>query len=175
VLFTGYQAAGTLGRILQDGARKVRIQGEEFAVRARLRSLDLYSGHADGPELADWIRARLPLTHDLFLVHGEPDAIEGLAARLKGVLATDRILRPVLDESFELTDAGARRLGGKMPARLPPERVAQLDWHNDVSRLILDINEVLAAEPDEKARAVLIRRLRRALDPDEKADRKSKR
>lgn len=173
VLFTGYQAEGTLGRILQDGARSVRIQGEEFRVRARIRSLDLYSGHADGPELADWIKARLPLAHDLFLVHGEPDAIEGLAARLAGVVDPDRILRPVLDEEFELTATGARRLGGAAPRRLRPEMVARLDWHNDVSRLILDINEALASEPDEKARAVLIRRLRRALDPDEGAGRRA--
>ena len=54
-----------------------------------------------------------------------------------------------------------------MRARLQPEQVARLDWHNDVSRLILDINEALAAESDEKNRAVLIRRLRRALDADE--------
>ncbi len=164
VLFTGYQAEGTLGRILQDGARTVRIQGEEFVVRARIRSLDLYSGHADGPELADWIKARLPLSHDLFLVHGEPEGIEGLAGRLTGIVEPPRILRPVLDETFELTGEGARRQGGEMRARLQPEQVARLDWHNDVSRLILDINDALAAETDEKARAVLIRRLRRALD-----------
>ncbi len=167
VLFTGYQAEGTLGRILQNGAKSVRIQGEEFAVRARIRSLDLYSGHADGPELADWIKARLPLTHDLFLVHGEPDAIEGLAARLKGVVGAPHILRPRLDEAFDLTDTGARRVAGAAPPRLPAGKVARLDWHNDVSRLILDINDALAASPDEKNRAVLIRRLRAALDPEE--------
>jgi len=167
VLFTGYQAEGTLGRILQNGADSVRIQGEEFAVRARIRSLDLYSGHADGPELVDWITARFPLTHDLFLVHGEPDAIDALAARLEGLVAGERIQRPVLDEAFELTATGARRLSDGTPPRLPAEKVARLDWHNDVSRLMLDINEALAANPDDKTRAVLIRRLRRALDPDE--------
>jgi metallo-beta-lactamase family protein len=56
VLLVGYQAQGTLGRILQDGAAAVRIQGEEFKVRARIRSIDLYSGHADAPELVDWMR-----------------------------------------------------------------------------------------------------------------------
>jgi metallo-beta-lactamase family protein len=163
VLFTGYQAEGTLGRILQNGARSIRIQGEEFVVRARIRSLDLYSGHADGPELAEWIKARLPLQHDLFLVHGEQDAIEGLAARLDGVVAARNILRPVLDEAFDLTDTGARRIAGAPPARLPAEKVARLDWHNDVSRLILDINDALAASADERQRAVVIRRLRAAL------------
>ncbi len=167
VLFTGYQAAGTLGRILQDGAQSVRIQGEDFVVRARIRSLDLYSGHADGSELVGWIKGRLPLTHDLFLVHGEPEAIDALAARLEGVVEAKRIRRPVLDQGFELTGTGARPLGEETPPRLPPEKVARLDWHNDVSRLILDINDALAAEPDERARAVLIRRLRRALGSDE--------
>ena len=167
VLFTGFQAEGTLGRILQDGAPSVRIQGQDFVVRARIRSLDLYSGHADGPELAAWIRARLPLTHDLFLVHGEPAAIEGLAARLTGIVAPGHILRPVLDEEFVLTGSGAHRPDEDTPRRLPPDQVARRDWHNDAARLFLDINDALAAEPDEKRRAVLIRRLRRALDADD--------
>ncbi len=166
VLFTGYQAEGTLGRILQNGARSVRIQGEEFSVRAQIRSLDLYSGHADGPELAEWIKERRPLSHDLFLVHGEHDAIEGLAARLDGIVDAAKILRPVLDEAFDLTDAGARRIEGAPYPRLPAEKVARLDWHNDVSRLLLDINDTLAARPDEKQRAVIIRRLRAALEAD---------
>lgn len=143
VLFTGFQAEGTLGRILQSGARSVRIQGEEFVVRARIRSLDLYSGHADGTELVEWIEARLPLRHDLFLVHSEAAAIDGLAVRLSGVHEASRVFRPILDESFELTGEGARRLSVPTPPRLSAERVARLDWHNDVSKLILDINDAL--------------------------------
>jgi metallo-beta-lactamase family protein len=166
VLFTGFQAVGTLGRILQDGATSVRIQGEEFAVRARIRSLDLYSGHADGTELRDWIKARMPIQHDVFLVHGEEAAMEGLAARLKGIVEPTHVLRPELDEGFELTTKGSQRLAETTPPRLPPEKVARMDWHNDVSRLILDINEALRANPDERTRGVLIRRLRRALEGD---------
>lgn len=169
VLFTGFQAVGTLGRILQDGARSVRIQGEEFAVRARIRSLDLYSGHADGTELRDWIEARLPIRHRVFLVHGEGPAIAGLAARLSGIIDPHDVLQPTLDESFALTPAGCQSLAKSAPPRLAPEKVGNLDWHNDVSRLFLEINEALAANPDEKSRGVLIRRLQRALDSDDGA------
>jgi metallo-beta-lactamase family protein len=164
VLLVGYQAVGTLGRILQDGAKSVRIHGDEFDVRARIRSLDLYSGHADGPELVAWVRARLPLAHQLFLVHGEPEAIAALAARLDGVVPDDDVLVPALDETFELTPDGAVRLAQAEPPRITPEMVARMDWHNDVSRLFLDINDALRNAADDRARNVLIRRLAAALE-----------
>ena len=166
VLLVGFQAEGTLGRILQGGARSVRIQGERYDVRARIRTLDLYSGHADAPELVAWVRARLPIRCNLFLVHGEVPAIEALAGRLSPVVDPGRIVRPVLDETFELTHAGSRPVAeAEAPGpRIRPEQVARLDWHNDVSRLFLDIDEALAGAADERARDVLIRRLRRALD-----------
>ncbi len=166
VLMVGYQAEGTLGRILQSGARSARIQGEEFCVRAQIRSLDMYSGHADATELVDWIRARLPLRRGLFLVHGEPKAIDALAGRLGGIVAADHVFRPVLDETFELTPTGVKRRSVTTEPRLPPEELARLDWHNDASRLILDINDALAATADDRARDVLIRRLQRALEDD---------
>lgn len=164
VLLVGYQAEATLGRILQNGARSVRIQGEEFAVRARIRSIDLYSGHADGPELATWIRQRLPIAQNLFLVHGEPEAIAGLAERLPGILAPDRVLIPALDETFALTGAGAERLAAAAAPRLPAESVARPDWHNDASQLLLDITDALGEASDRARRGALIRRLRRALE-----------
>lgn len=167
VLFTGFQAVGTLGRILQDGAKTVRIQGEDFAVRARIRSLDLYSGHADGTELADWIKARRPISHQVFLVHGETEATEGLAARLTGSIDPDKVLRPHLDEGFELTTQGATRIAMTTAPRLAAEDVARMDWHNDVSTLMLGINEALRSTPDNAARNLLIRRLQHALDGDE--------
>lgn len=166
VLLTGYQAAGTLGRILQDGAKSVRIQGEEYAVRARIRSLDLYSGHADAAELARWVADRLPVSAGLFLTHGEPDAIAALATRLTGTLPQDRILLPELDACFDLAPQGAIHAEPATLPRLTPEKVARMDWHNDVSRLMLDINQALRDTADEKTRAVLIRRLRAALPED---------
>lgn len=168
VLFVGFQAEGTLGRILQSGAHSVRIQGEAFAVRARIRTIELYSGHADGPELAAWVSARAPIRRAVFLVHGEPPALEGMVARLADSIGADRVICPVLDEGFALTPTGAKRLDENAPPpRLKPGQVAVRDWHNDVSELILDINDALKDTPDDLRRAALIRKLRRALgEPD---------
>ena len=166
VLMAGYQAQGTLGRLLLDGVRQVRIQGESFDVRARIRSIDLYSGHADGPELRAWIEARKPIRRALFLTHGEPPAMEALAEAEAGTLAPLPVLRPTLDQSFLLTPVGPQALehDGDSPApRLHPAALANLDWHNDVSTLFLDLNAALTDAADEKTRAVLIRRLRATL------------
>ena len=164
VLLVGYQAQGTLGRILLDGATRVRIQGEEIDVRARVRSLDLYSGHADGPELAAWLDARRPIRRALFLVHGEEAAISGLRSRAAGLLDPDRIVVPGLDAAFSLTADGAAPIAPDRPGRIRPKQVARLDWHNDLSRLLLDIGDAVRDAADERGRQTIIRRLRRALD-----------
>jgi metallo-beta-lactamase family protein len=163
VLFVGFQAQGTLGRILRDGAQRVRIRGEEIDVRARIRAIDLYSGHADGPELAAWTRERGEITRGVFLVHGEDDARQGLAQRLNW-LDPDKIVLSRLDERYDLTGPRPRLVETRHPPRLSPERTGRLDWHNDLSRLILDIGDAVDGAADERARAVVIRRLRRALD-----------
>jgi metallo-beta-lactamase family protein len=163
VLLVGFQAQGTLGRIIKDGATEVRIQGDEFKVRARIRAIDLYSGHADGPELVAWIEKRLPLRHQLFLIHGEVPALDGLKARVAGMVDAERIVIPAIDQGFELTPDGARSLAVVAPPRIGPDEVGHLDWHNDVSKLLLDVDDALAAAADDKARGVIVRRPRRAL------------
>lgn len=165
VLLTGYQAPGTLGRILQDGAQSVRIQGDEVTVRARIRWTDEYSGHADCGELAGWIAARQPIAGGLFLVHGEEPAIAGLAARVAGSVARpDSLVRPLLDDVYDLTPAGPHARVPQPPKRLAPEQVARMDWHNERSRLLLEISARLDAAADDPARAALIERLRRAME-----------
>jgi len=166
LLFVGFQATGTLGRLLADGAASVRIQGETFAVRARVRQIDLYSGHADGPELLDWIAARGPLASALFLTHGEEPAMDALAQAARTRLAPVPVLCPALDQGFALTPQGPVTLEGaqrQTQPRLAPDQVARRDWHNDVSELMLDIDSALRAAPGDRPRAALIRRLRRAL------------
>ncbi|MCX5494425.1 MBL fold metallo-hydrolase [Kaistia dalseonensis] len=163
VLLVGFQAQGTLGRILLDGASRVRLMGEEIVVRARIRSIDLYSGHADAPELAAWIAGRRPIGGNIFLTHGEKGAIDALKDRLHGLPDDTQIVVPVLDEAFELTGGVARPVPGEAPARIALESVGRLDWHNDLSKLILDVNDAVHQAADDRAKRVILRRLRRAL------------
>ncbi|MBI5260321.1 MAG: MBL fold metallo-hydrolase [Bradyrhizobium sp.] len=164
VLLTGFQANGTLGRFLQDGAKAVRIQGEEVKVAARIRMIDDYSGHADGAGLASWIAARRPIERGLFLAHGEEAAIAGLADRVaERIIPAAKIFQPILDDIYELSTAAPTLLDVERRRRLAPEAVTRLDWHNEMSELVLDINDAIAAAADDRARGVIIRRLRRAL------------
>lgn len=83
VLFVGYQAEGTRGRWLLNGAKSTRIHGEEFPVRARIASLHALSGHADHDELLHWLGRFERPPRQTFIVHGEPEASQALQADLK--------------------------------------------------------------------------------------------
>ncbi|TBY06897.1 MBL fold metallo-hydrolase [Rhizobium laguerreae] len=166
VLFVGFQAAGTLGRILQEGATDVRIQGEEIHVGARMATLDAYSGHADASELDAWIAEREPIRKAIFLVHGEQSAREAMSARLPKPVS-EKVVCPSLDDAYELSPAGARLIEDRTHARLKSVVPGRPDWNNDYQRFVLDLSDRLKSVADEKGRAVVLRRLRRALDPDD--------
>ncbi len=163
LLLVGFQAQGSLGRILLDGATRVRIQGEEIEVKARVRQLDLYSGHADAPELQRWVQGRLPIKHGIFLTHGEESALGALEKRLEPLLPKTMIVAPVLDAAYDLAEDGAHHVDSGRRPRLQPANVAHLDWHNELSRLLLDISRAVGEAADERGRATTIRRLRRAM------------
>jgi metallo-beta-lactamase family protein len=83
LLFVGYQAAGSLGRRILDGAREVRIHGETVVVRADVRQVPALSAHADQDGLLEWVDAIAKPPRTVFLVHGEPGPREALAAALR--------------------------------------------------------------------------------------------
>lgn len=74
ILFVGYQAIGTLGRLILDGINPVRIFGEEQPVNARIEKISGFSAHADQNELIRWISALKKPPRRVFITHGEPDA-----------------------------------------------------------------------------------------------------
>jgi metallo-beta-lactamase family protein len=160
VLFVGYQAPGTLGHLLVSGERRVRIEGQEVAVAARIRTIDSFSAHADQKELVAWVQARLPVRGAIFMVHGEPAAMAALRAQLAGIgCASEKVLAPALDNGFELSHDGA--VARPARARLgAAEAEAAEDWHNLQSRLVLELAEALRRQPDDPARTRLLERLR---------------
>ena len=82
VLFVGYQAAGTRGRSLVDGAREVKIHGQVVAVNARIAKNDSMSAHADRNEIIRWLETLPASPGRLCLVHGEPGPMDALKARI---------------------------------------------------------------------------------------------
>jgi metallo-beta-lactamase family protein len=163
VLFVGFQAEGTLGRILQNGVGQVRIQGDEIMVRARIRTLDLYSGHADGPELAEWIAARMPIRRGLFLIHGEEAALAGLKQRVEAAVAPATVTLPTLDAAFVLGPCHPWTVEPPHGARLAPQQMGHQDWHNDMSRLVFDINNRMRSSKTDDERRALMSQLRKAM------------
>jgi metallo-beta-lactamase family protein len=82
VLFVGYQAAGTRGRLLVDGAREVKIHGQLVAVNARIAKNDSMSAHADRKEIIRWLETLPAAPGRLCLVHGEPGPMDALKQRI---------------------------------------------------------------------------------------------
>lgn len=83
VLFVGYQAAGTRGRSLVDGAREVKIHGRMISVGARIARNDSMSAHADRNEIVRWLETLPAAPRRLFLVHGEPMPMDALKQRVQ--------------------------------------------------------------------------------------------
>lgn len=101
VLFAGYQANGTLGRKLVEGAKRVRIFGDDIAVRADIRSISGFSAHADRSALLNWIDGFTTPPIHTFVTHGEPDA----ASAMKDAVAErfgETVSIPVAGETVDL-------------------------------------------------------------------------
>jgi len=83
ILFVGYQAKGTLGRIISSGAREVRIHGRPHAVRAKIARVHGMSAHADQTELYQWLSSLKKKPRGVFVVHGEVESAEAFAEFLR--------------------------------------------------------------------------------------------
>jgi metallo-beta-lactamase family protein len=99
VLFIGYQASGTLGRQILDGAEKVRLFGKYLPVYARIAHIDGFSAHADKDELAKWLSAFKSPPRRVFVVHGEPEAAAELGSVVKEKIGWNVSLPAFLEET----------------------------------------------------------------------------
>ncbi len=101
LLFSGFQAAGTRGRKLLDGAREVKIHGKWLPVNAEVSNLPMLSAHADSDELMRWLSGFRRKPRRVFIVHGEPEAAEALRERIGRELGWYASV-PLQDQVFAL-------------------------------------------------------------------------
>ncbi len=101
LLFIGYQAEGSLGRRILDGAKSVKILGEEVPVRCRVKAISGYSAHADQPKLLGWLRPMRLSLKKVFVVQGEEDQSIPFAGKIRDELAIPAII-PSEGDSFVL-------------------------------------------------------------------------
>ncbi len=103
ILFVGYQAPGTLGRKIVDGAKQVKIFGEDIAVNARIEYIEGYSGHADQEWLLNFVYSFINKPKHIFLVHGEPEGQVVLKDKIEETTEIS-VTIPDFGEKYELSD-----------------------------------------------------------------------
>ena len=162
VLFVGFQAQGTLGRVIMEGAERVRISGHDVQVRAQIRRIDTYSAHADQEELLAWIKERGPIAGSLFLDHGEKQASAELRRLAQQRGLAESLILPEIGETYALEARSAARRTHTGSADIAP--VVGRDWQNEYADLAANLKRRLAGIRDERAREKAIAEMRRVLD-----------
>lgn len=103
ILFVGYQAPGTLGYSIVNGAKTVKIFGEDIAVNARIEYIEGYSGHADQEWLMNFIYSFIKKPKHIFLVHGEEESQNVLQEKIISETGINTVI-PAFGETYELND-----------------------------------------------------------------------
>ncbi|MDX1760982.1 MAG: MBL fold metallo-hydrolase, partial [Christiangramia sp.] len=101
LLLTGYQAEGTRGRQLEEGAYEIKIQGKYFPVKAKISKLESLSAHADQAELLDWCSNIKNVPEDVFLIHGEKHVTDAFRVKLESEFKWN-VRIPALNEEIQL-------------------------------------------------------------------------
>ena len=145
ILFVGYQAPGTLGRKIVDGAKVVKIFGEEIAVNARVEYIEGYSGHADQEWLMNFVYSYTTPPKHIFLVHGEPEGQKVLKEKLEENTEIP-VTIPDFGECYELNDN--IELVGKKPNNIKGQylRMEVLDRMNTLKSELEDMTEIVKDE-----------------------------
>jgi metallo-beta-lactamase family protein len=102
LLFVGYQAKGTRGRSLVEGAKTIHVFKEELAVRARVSMINGFSAHADYEEMLKWVSGMKTPPKQIFVVHGEDEVRPVFAEKLRLVFPDSEINIPAIDDSYLL-------------------------------------------------------------------------
>jgi metallo-beta-lactamase family protein len=163
VIFVGYQAEGTLGRMLVDGAKLVRVYAESVVVNAKIHTLGGFSGHADRDALLEWMSSiKNPKLH-VFVVHGEDKAAESFAQTVKdrfGVSVSAPAWGEIIDLNTMKSEVASYGDAVTETVRAPVE-----DAMDEIGRLYQDIAErYRALKDDDSIKGYRHRRFREELE-----------
>ncbi len=139
ILFVGYQAPGTLGYSIVNGAKKVKIFGEEIAVNARIEYIEGYSGHADQKWLMNFIYSFIKKPKHIFLVHGEEDSQEVLKEKIEKE-ALLPVTIPEFGETYEIKDEVV--LTNKIKRKNPTPVTLKVELINRLEKLKDEIKDM---------------------------------
>jgi metallo-beta-lactamase family protein len=103
ILLAGFQAEGTRGRALLEGAKEIKIYGKYFPVKAKIADVKGLSSHADQAGLIQWISKLDKKPEAIFIVHGENDAASALQKKIKEIYCWDAMI-PMLDQITQFKD-----------------------------------------------------------------------
>lgn len=148
ILFVGYQAPGTLGYNIVNGAKKVKIFGEEIAVDARIEYIEGYSGHADQEWLMNFIYSFIKKPKHIFLVHGEPESQDTLREKIEQETGLP-VTIPEFGETYELNDEiqMTHKIERKVTNNLRKEIIGRLEKLKDE---IKDMDTYVRQDIDDK-------------------------
>ncbi len=102
ILITGFQAEGTRGRMLMEGAHEIKIEGIYYPVKAKIEVVNTLSSHADQKDILRWLEKIKINPNKVFISHGEPMASNALRVKLKDTFGWNNIIVPKLLEEFDL-------------------------------------------------------------------------
>ena len=142
IIFVGYQAEGTLGRYLINGADKVTLFGEEIAVNAEIYNLEGFSGHADQNGLLNWVTHFQQKPKQIFLVHGETDSKKIFAELLKEKLDYDPVV--VMGNTEYELDMNSSEIVNRAAADRDAEHFLNAqEVRNQISDIHTDLEHIL--------------------------------
>lgn len=101
LILTGFQAEGTRGRQIEEGAYEIKIRGKYYPIKAKIEKLNSLSAHADQAELVDWCRSIKNIPEEVFLIHGEKQAADALRVKLNTEFKW-KVSIPSLNDEIEL-------------------------------------------------------------------------
>ncbi len=147
ILFVGYQAPGTLGRKIVDGAKTVKIFGDELSVNARIEYIEGYSGHADQEWLMNFVYSFISKPKTIFLVHGEPEGQIILKQKIQGSTGIPVII-PEYGEQYELEEQ-VNRLGRIKEAKVREEQYIRLEVLGRIQTLKEELEDMSTIVQEE--------------------------